>query len=758
MEVDEQQAPEIYVQWYHAGPAELLSSAPVTLDPTAWQKLSREESNACEGVWKSLSSEEQATAHQFIEDELQVPSLDEDDNDFLGVPVGTDKLFEINVRTMRASRCFFYSLPAGVFADVKYSYILYFGGLQDLQSKSDVAYGCTTRAVEPALSRELEEAYQYVPHSSYLPSQWGLTHILYLGSQIKPYLPSYPDEVQAALSAGTLEAQDKLKTVLQKSNHSAVFQDARSARIFQGTTPPSVGLFSWGMGRGRGGLFPGATVVWRGIEAAEEVTAAVTATGAGGKDKDKPSRPALEGRRLSVSSLEEGANKRQKLEVAPDASRIRRPGVHPRQSEDGITRSESPASTKSEGDRPKKVLEVEPVPQDEDTVVTDLFLIIHGIGQGRKQSQSPALSSIMRNRRAQFLPIPWRASMKLELDEERRREQEGLDNHFTLADITPKKSIPYVRELTNNVLIDIPYFMSQHRDRMIESVCLTANRAYRLWCARNPDFESHGRVHLLAHSLGSALSAHILSAQPTIQRPLSDFTQEELNSMNSQFLFNTSHMFMIGSPLGIFMHINQAQLIARKGRERTMDAREDEALDRTGRFGCLAVDALYNIFNPSDPIAYLLNPCVDSEFAKTMKQSTIPSVGTTTLATLGSRITKMFDGFALPLSGSRAASPAPKSRAKQEESMEALDLGGEDRLVGQARGESRAERRFRALNPHGTIDFALPSEGTISDYVDMITAHGDYWADSSLATFVLTEIFARKEDLLRTGMSLGVKG
>ncbi|CEL58527.1 putative phospholipase C1020,13c OS=Schizosaccharomyces pombe (strain 972 / ATCC 24843) GN=SPCC1020.13c PE=3 SV=1 [Rhizoctonia solani AG-1 IB] len=729
MEIDEQQAPEIYVPWYHAGPAELLSSAPVVLDPTAWQKLSREESNACEAVWKSLSPEEQATAHRYIEDELEVPPLDEDDHDFLGVPVGTDKLFEINVRTMRLYPVF-WRAPG-----------------PPIKVRRCVWMYDENRAVEPALSRELEEAYH----------------------QIKPYLPSYPDEVQAALSAGTLEAQDKLKTVLQKSNHSAVFQDARSARIFQGTTPPSAGLFSWGMGRGRGGLFPGATVVWRGIEAAEEAT--------GGKEK--PTRPTIEGRRLSVSSLEESANKRQKLEVAPDASRTRRPGVHPRPSESGIPRAESPESTKSEGDQPKQVIDVDIIPQDDDTVVTDLFLIIHGIGQGytaqyeawdftyatnlfrdiaRKQSQSPALSSIMRNRRAQFIPIPWRASMKLEIDEERRREQEGLDNHFTLADITPKKSIPYVRELTNNVLIDIPYFMSQHRDRMIESVCLTANRAYRLWCARNPEFESHGRVHLLAHSLGSALSAHILSAQPTIQRPLSEFTQEELANMSNQFLFNTSYMFMIGSPLGIFMHINQAQLVARKGRERTMDAREDEALDRTGRFGCLAVDALYNIFNPSDPIAYLLNPCVDSEFAKTMKQSTIPSVGTTTLATLSSRITKMFDGFALPLSTSRAASPAPKSRGNQEENMEALDLGGDDRLVSQARGESRAERRFRALNPHGTIDFALPSEGTISDYVDMITAHGDYWADSSLATFVLTEIFARKEDLLRTGMALGVKG
>jgi hypothetical protein len=126
------------------------------------------------------------------------------------------------------------------------------------------------------------------------------------------------------------------------------------------------------MGRGRGGLFPGATVVWRGIEAAEEAT--------GGKEK--PTRPTIEGRRLSVSSLEESANKRQKLEVAPDASRTRRPGVHPRPSESGIPRAESPESTKSEGDQPKQVIDVDIIPQDDDTVVTDLFLIIHGIGQG----------------------------------------------------------------------------------------------------------------------------------------------------------------------------------------------------------------------------------------------------------------------------------------------------------------------------------------------------------------------------------------
>ncbi|KAG9084852.1 hypothetical protein FRC06_003867 [Ceratobasidium sp. 370] len=727
-------APDIFVQWYHAGPAELLSSAPISLGTSvAWQTLTRAESVACEAAWNTLTDEEKRLANEYIEEDKDVPPLEDDDNDFLGVPVTIDKLFEINLYPV------FWKSPG-----------------PPIKVRRCVWMYDETRAVEPVLSRELEEAYHTV----------------------KPYLPSYPDEVQAALSIGTLEAQDKLKLVLPKSDHSAVFQDACTARVFQGTTPPSAGLFKYLFGPGNGGeLFPGATVVYRGVENA---VAAGNGSSEGAKSRD--------GRRMSVSSLQETSVKRQKLEVSVDASRTCRVGVQPPES-----RPESRASIKSEGGVPqglkpapkkKRTLEIEAVvPRSEDTVVTDLVLVIHGIGQGyttqyeawdftyatnlfrdiaRKQSQFPALASIMRSRRAQFIPVPWRASMKLALDHEVERERDGLDNRFTLSDITPKKSIPYVRELTNNVLIDIPYFMSQHRDKMIQSVCLTANRAYRLWCARNPEFESHGRVHILAHSLGSALSAHVLSDQPTIQRPLSEFTPEELVGMSRHFLFNTRNLFMIGSPLGVFMHINQAQLIARKGRERTIHAQPDEVLDRTGVFGCLAVDAIYNIFNASDPIAYLLNP-----HAKTMTQTTIPSVEKTVLTTIGSRITRMFNGLGLPMSSpvSRSASPGPKAKSKaqavnpdreREDSVvlgEMMDLGeaGQER-----RGESRAERRFRALNPHGNIDFALPNDWNISEYVDMITAHGDYWSDPDLAAFVLTEIFARKEDLLRTGV--GTKG
>jgi hypothetical protein len=84
-----------------------------------------------------------------------------------------------------------------------------------------------------------------------------------------------------------------------------------------------------------------------------------------------------------------------------------------------------------------------------------------------------------------------------------------------MSDITINKSIPYVRELTNSVrcgpfrpttdppqvLLDIPLFMSHHRQKMIEAVCIQANKLYRLWLARNPDFEKHGRVHIIGHSV-----------------------------------------------------------------------------------------------------------------------------------------------------------------------------------------------------------------------------------------------------------------
>lgn len=60
------------------------------------------------------------------------------------------------------------------------------------------------------------------------------------------------------------------------------------------------------------------------------------------------------------------------------------------------------------------------------------MILLSTIGFDRTQAQSPAISSIMRDRRVQFLPVQWRASLKLDLGEELQKQKEGLDNRFTL--------------------------------------------------------------------------------------------------------------------------------------------------------------------------------------------------------------------------------------------------------------------------------------------------------------------------------------
>jgi hypothetical protein len=118
----------------------------------------------------------------------------------------------------------------------------------------------------------------------------------------------------------------------------------------------------------------------------------------------------------------------------------------------------------------------------------------------RNQAKNPALASIVRDRRIQVLPVQWRASLQLDQRESQEDKEHGMDNRFAMADITINKSIPYVRELTNSVLLDIPLFMSQHRLKMIEAVCLQSNKLYRLWMARHPGWK--GRIHLIGHSVG----------------------------------------------------------------------------------------------------------------------------------------------------------------------------------------------------------------------------------------------------------------
>jgi hypothetical protein len=215
--------------------------------------------------------------------------------------------------------------------------------------------------------------------------------------------------------------------------------------------------------------------------------------------------------------------------------------------------------------------------EDERPKSTDLVLVIHGIGQKlservesfhfthsinafRRQVNvelntdsvwpyiRPELESIM------VLPINWRSTLSLEdVEVETPKSEDPAVNHFTLKDITPQ-TIPAIRNLISDVMLDIPYYLSHHKQKMIEAVVKEANRVYRLWCANNPGFQENGKVHLIAHSLGSIMAMDILCQQPT-ELPRIDFNTTDVN--HSMFEFDTKSVFFCGSPAGFFLLLNK---------------------------------------------------------------------------------------------------------------------------------------------------------------------------------------------------------
>jgi hypothetical protein len=208
---------------------------------------------------------------------------------------------------------------------------------------------------------------------------------------------------------------------------------------------------------------------------------------------------------------------------------------------------------------------------------SDLVFVIHGIGQKLSERMESfhfthAMNAFRREVNMELnnepvwphvrqdhggimvLPVNWRTTLSLEDPSvDATHSEDPASNNFSLADITPG-TLPAVRSLISDVMLDIPYYLSHHKPKMIKAVVKEANRIYRLWCENNPGFQENGRVHLLAHSLGSVMALDILSHQPT-NVPRFNFDDTSLHS--DIFEFDTRNLFLCGSPVGFFLLLNK---------------------------------------------------------------------------------------------------------------------------------------------------------------------------------------------------------
>lgn len=421
--------------------------------------------------------------------------------------------------------------------------------------------------------------------------------------------------------------------------------------------------------------------------------------------------------------------------------------------------------------------------------VTDLVLMAHGIGQKfaeRVESfhfthavtafrrsinielGSDTVKPVLRDgfNGIMVLPVNWRHTLSLE-DGGPMSEADSVTaaDSFALKDIEPG-TIPAVRSLISDVMFDIPFYMSHHKPKMIQALVAEANRVYRLWCRNNPEFVKNGRVHLIAHSLGSVMALEVLSKQPDVPPPL-DLGRA---SIESQFFeFDTTNLFLLGSPVGFFLLLERGGLIPRRGRRKPgaeasvrhfrfyrifldfphvpqlhfetnetdlviQDTVAKDVVGDRGFFGCLAVDNIYNILAKEDPIAYLLNGTIDPLYAASLKTAHIPSTATSWLKSMGDAMRGLIPVGSAPVSDNPvpALVKPPTFRLPSQLELEVHDFTREE----------IAERKAFLLNDNGQIDFYLRSgTGPLEiQYLNMLSAHSSYWTRTDLIRLLCMEI------------------
>ncbi|KAM6484297.1 DDHD domain-containing protein [Trichoderma sp. SZMC 28011] len=392
--------------------------------------------------------------------------------------------------------------------------------------------------------------------------------------------------------------------------------------------------------------------------------------------------------------------------------------------------------------------------------VTDLVLVAHGIGQKiaeRVESyhfthavngfrrlvdsefQGPVVQEILHNSQSRLmvLPLNWRIGLSFEdggaLQTGMEADKSSAAQPFGLKDIEPN-TIPAIRSMISDVMFDIPFYMSHHKGKMIAALVSEANRVYRLWCRNNPGFAENGRVHLVAHSLGSVMAVEVLSRQPTVA-PQLDLSRPEPET--KFFEFDTKNLFLMGSPTGFFLLLERGALIPRRGRVKPgvdpNDATDENIGGEVGMFGCLAVDNIYNILAKEDPIAYLLNGAVDPGYAASLRTAYVPTASASFLKSIR-------DAMRSVVGANPSSSATDDGRPSTVRLPSQLELEVHDFTR-----EEIAEKKAFLLNDNGQIDWFLRSGGGPLEiqYLNMLSAHSSYWSNTDFIRMLCFEIGRR---------------
>jgi hypothetical protein len=321
------------------------------------------------------------------------------------------------------------------------------------------------------------------------------------------------------------------------------------------------------------------------------------------------------------------------------------------------------------------------------------------------------------NCRVQVLPVCWRHLLEFPKRREKRGEHDltdtfnDEDEYPSLDDITIE-GMAFARSLVSDLALDILLYQSAYREQICEIVLKESNRIYNLFKERNPDFK--GKVHIMGHSLGSAIMFDILCRQKeriageaTSRNPLrfwpSQDRYEPVNPKELAFTFDVEDFYALGSPIGLFQMLKGRNIAARHlpnsmPSESPLNPDADDPFfspppqrhstdDRVSAITGLPFTAsspkvkqLYNIFHPSDPIAYRLEPLI-SKAMSALKPQALPytkkgifgTVAPQGLTGIGAKVGQSVSGLWSSFSAGIASSLLNRSLGLTQEDVAALE-------------------------------------------------------------------------------------
>ncbi|BFZ63949.1 hypothetical protein YB2330_005086 [Saitoella coloradoensis] len=408
------------------------------------------------------------------------------------------------------------------------------------------------------------------------------------------------------------------------------------------------------------------------------------------------------------------------------------------------------------------------------------------------------------NSKVQVLPVQWRQRIQFGLMPDEGEGKDGKESDLgmgeegeeeevaTLQDITVE-GVPSVRNLVSDVLLDILlYYQPIYRERILRAVHAELNRVYTLFKERNPEFK--GKVSLVGHSLGSAILFDILTRQPGPNINLKHTQKLELT-------FDVEHFFAIGSPIGLFQMLRGKHIAARSKIDESsppmpspigVEVEDPFAATEAAPMSISSPKCrnFYNIFHPSDPVAYRIEPLISKHAAK-LKAHPLPwnkggirtqlvglqkvAQGATSIFSgIRSSITKSIVNMSLgygdlsaPAVNQPPTQPTTQAELLPGDEHNVTSATGDTLYSGFVRGSKTAEEKVRlsdgekklyALNGTGRIDFAI-QEGMFEQsysYISVIASHLQYWQDADVMHFILSQLLW--EAKLAEKSNLGGKG